>query len=72
MTDTASIAPLDERWAYLRDGAEVAAMVARVARDGSLAELAGAVISLDVDDVEAALVALALIHVSGRSILDDE
>jgi hypothetical protein len=72
MPETATIAPLDERWAYLADGAEVAAAIARVARDGTLAELAGAVVSLDVDDVEAALVALALVHVSGETILDDE
>jgi hypothetical protein len=72
MSNAPTIAPLDERWAYLADGAEVAAAIARVARDGTLAELAGAVIALEIDDVEAALVALALVHVSGESILDDE
>lgn len=61
---------LDTRWAYLQDGAALAAMVTIVARDGSLADLGAAIRAMEVDQLESACMAMALIHADKAPLLD--
>ena len=68
--DVDSRRDLETRWAYLTDGAALAAMLCHAAREGELTDLARAIKALDEEQLECAAFALVLLHVEGAPALD--
>lgn len=64
--------PIDvqARWETLKDGATVGAMLTRLARDGNSAALTAALANLDRQQLEAATLAMVLIHSEGAPLVD--
>jgi hypothetical protein len=71
-TMTTATAQLARRWDYLRDGATLGAMLTHLARTDDLTTLAVALGNLDRDQLEAAAMAMVLIHAEGAPMVDPD
>lgn len=63
--------PLSDRWGYLQNGAGVAAMLTRLARDKDMDDVARAIHAMDRTRLEAATLAMVLIHAQDPDLAND-
>lgn len=63
---------LQTRWQYLRDGAQLGGLLVGTARQGSLEDVAGALRTMSRDQLEAACMALVLVHPEGVELVPDD
>ena len=63
---------LRRRWKYLQDGAALGAMLTHTAREGSLEDVAAAMRAMDRDQLEAAAMAMVVIHAETTTPNPDE
>lgn len=62
---------LHRRWKYLQDGAELGGLLVGTARQGSLEDVAGALRTMSRNQLEAACMALVVVHSEGTSLDPD-
>jgi hypothetical protein len=70
--DDVSTNDLATRWEQLQDGATVGALLTRLARDGHTDRVHVAIANLDRDQLEAATLAMVLIHADNAPMLDTD
>ena len=70
-SDMSETATLGRRWKYLQDGAELGGLLCDASRQGSLEDVAGALRTMSRNQLEAACMALVVVHTSGTSLDSD-
>lgn len=66
-----NVVDLPTRWAYLQEGATLAALLTHLARSGTMEDVAAALQGLDHQQMEAATFAMVLIHAQGAPLVDE-
>jgi hypothetical protein len=63
---------LGRRWQYLQDGAELGGLLCATSRQGSLEDVAGALRTMSRNQLEAACMAMVLVHTEGASLVSPD